>query len=773
MMSKLNISFIFILALCINTNSALSQTCDQLADSLFQIETKLKSTRLPACTTDSNNCCSPDIIGSCKTISEAEQDYNKALAEVNIHESLIAISQAVENDHRALKDISSEELESTEQNLSNYMESLNKADIINSALIVDKSGSEAKTLWHDYKGSNEQELETHLSEKCKNKNFSEFCNKIMKKNKDDKVVFDTTHLPLLQNFAKANQAANPGLVDIHDVVSNYETKYKNYLKVKVNGKEAQAVSTLLDENSLKPYKELKGLIAKYKVQKDKNIGSQILKLANNLSEVTVDFDSSALSKATSLKAQFKSFVDDKIRKDLVNVNSVSSLLTNGDVVKENIKKTKALISSELKGQFSLLKRNFAKKFENYSNSDKTNPFKKLCPSIKDEMELQSCFKSICGDNYAETCSPTDSEIKKAYNQIGAESSRKDFLRYADGLKTQRLHDTILECMKDPSAVKRQECISQNKEKLSALGTPNLAKANEKLALAKSILNKLSDTNSLKELKDLKYISIASLEQKKCIGSSDYKTTSPTRSYCNNSNLSDHTSSLVDLSSYIDDVSLNLDLDLKRKEYSSLFNNSASLNGHQAEALRICKKLKDGPHSGMLDACKYLQQDRTGKNQKRKTIAIQQAKLKAKKEREARSAERLKLSTYDGPSHKSGASYAVEGLAFGVAKNMGSFTQYLSSRRSFKQQTNYYDRVYDYRTRMYDANTVHYQNYYRWNTNYNPYQFNSNTLGYVDTSSLSYNYTPIPTSFTTNNYLTPTTAPTTGPSPASTTVNFGF
>ena len=122
--------FLSILSLFITVmpfNLAYADKCDELQNEVMGIEYKLKTTQLNECSDENpTNCCKKDDGDSCKNLYQAELDYNSALAKVNMIESLIAISHAVDENHNALRKLEPEQLLTAEILVDKFLNNFSK-----------------------------------------------------------------------------------------------------------------------------------------------------------------------------------------------------------------------------------------------------------------------------------------------------------------------------------------------------------------------------------------------------------------------------------------------------------------------------------------------------------------------------------------------------------------------------------------------------------------------------------------------------------------------
>lgn len=704
------------------------------------IEYKLKTTQLTKCSVDnSTNCCKADDPDSCKNLYQAELDYNKALANVNMIESLIAISHAIDTNHNALRELEQEDLQNAELLVDKFMNNFERANLLNKSLeFIDKE-KVGKNIWTNYNGDNIHDLNDYLTDKCNDKDFENFCNEYNRV-LDQGQLSDVEVLKTLQNFSKADKTIN---YDLGDRKNNYEN-YQEYLKVNVNGKFVD-LDQLESTGEIKKIQRLKQQINEYKKSKSKESAKEILKLSQQLQKIKMNFNNQV-----TLRTSIAESTRNDFERDITNVSTVAGAMLNRNLVKKNLRGTKKSLDIEITNKEGLFLKSF--------NDNKT--IADLCPSATTSEIAIKCVKELCSQQNG-TCIQDESN-KKLFS-IGLQAIYDDAKNLDEAKTILKANEAMQSCMNLEIPTEQHKCLQDNKTKLGAIVKDGLQDAKNDLAKALKTLNYLKVGEPIKQLRLEKYMGLTALEKEKCVDDSDKSTSTELKSYCETPAIDTHLTSAVNLSSDVDSIMVTYnDTRLANLKDTIYKNDNENFNHYYVQLMDDCESGK---------SIKYLCEYYEGKSNEIKEKKTQAA-LKAKKEKEKRENavktawESLEYTPKKSSATMSGAGYATAGLVQGVTSNISGLMGYFFQKKQHDRQMEYYQDMYSYQSLMYSENTVHQTNWINWNYDpIDPTSFNSTPVNYLDTSSLSYDFSPIPFSYTTNNastYISPTTTTTTTP-----------
>lgn len=713
------------------THTVYAQTCDELTDNLLAIENQLKSTKLNKCSQENTKyCCNeaedPD---TCKNLFEAEIEYNKALADVNMHESLIALGQAIEANHYALRKISPKQLNDAQKKVEDFELNFKKAELISSSfdfITKDKSG---KNLWVDYKGETSGDLYNHLKSKCKDKDYENFCKKyenILK----EKSVDQTSILETLNNFALTDKKLNYDLTDR----KNQYVKYQDYLKINTTGKDPQTIEDFKASNSYKSIERLKELISKYNTTPSEELGKEILVKSKELEKLSVNFNS-----GVTPRESFKKNVADALGKDIRNVSTVSSLLLNKDLVKKNFSTTKQMMNDDSKK----LEKDLEQKVK------KATYLAGKCDLKNNNESIDQCISKLCGTkSINEACNQTDENrplFAKGFQNIIDDARRAKNSSYLS-----KFHDALKGCLDSETSLESFQCIKEQQNKMEGLISDNLTEAKKNLTKKANILNHLKSGEPIKKLRFQKYLGVAALEKNNCVKDEQRKTSEPISSFCSTPNLDGHISSALELSSSIGDIIVSYDRKKLTGFYKGLYGQDQNFDDYLNKLNESCSDTNESTKIKYI--CEFYQ-GKKKEQVRKKQEAIKKAQIKKLRRENEVEALREKYGMNEYTSKKSemsGAGYAAAGLLQGVTQSIPSIFGMMAQKRTHKRQMEYYNKLYSYQQTMYAPTTTHNTNWINWDfSGTNPTDFNSTGLKYYDTNQLNFGINPIPFSYTAN------------------------
>ncbi len=735
------------------TNSY-AQSCKELVDSVFAIETKLKTTTLPACSTKANiteDCCSKGDPDSCLNLNQIELDYNKALAEVNIYESLLAIGQSAVNDHRTIKSLSQKELASAKELIEKFDKSIKKRDLVNSALEIDKvTSKDAKTLWHGYTADNKSDLLANLTDKCKTaalyqpkadekKPYRDFCGRLPKLEEDE---VDT-----LYNFYLSQQSieSEDTLNKIGDIVPRFE-EYSKYLAIKVDDKIVSG--SFEGTKHYKEYIELKDLLKSDK-QPTEAEAIKILSKASSLSKVSIDMDDIKFSDQDSFAGRFQKDVVSELKTNILQTESSTSILTNQSQILKNIKNADQSMDLELRAKEDVVR-------QMLTESDRLS---NACPKSK---SLHDCALTICGENYNQekvSCS------NSSFQNIGSVAIASQISKVEQSRKLKAAHKKITDCVSKRIPQERDKCIKEADQSDLKLTSNNLSDAKQRLEKANNLLSLYLKKEPFNKLTGLKNLNLAALDEKGCIGEKDKEQSEKIESYCKTPLLDGHITNVLNLESSASKITLKMKFDLEKGYYKKQFgdhNFGSNLN----YANEVCKK----QFNEKLAVCDYMQA--ANETRKQKLVEAQNAE-KLKVQKQITREENFYAGWQEENEGPTAFESGLTGLATGAAQGMPQIFGMIQQKRQHDRQMDYYQSLYNYRQRTYDSNYTNYQPQYYWNNFQDPMTFNAAPTAMIDMSGFNYNFQTIPSSLSNNNAQSPVF---TSPAPASipgTGSNLGF
>lgn len=742
-MKKHLILFSILLSIGVQSNKAFAQTCEELKDSLFEIEYKLKTSQLIECSDEiKEKCRKPNDPDSQKTLFQAELDYNKALANVNMIESLIALSQAVEENHNALRQITYKELEQADSMIDSFMANFNKADLLSRSLnFVDKE-KVGVNIWEGYEGSDIGELSGFLEDKCnQNKDYESFCTKFKSMIASEDYKSEDL-LETLNNFAITDRKIN---YDKNERKTNYD-HYKDYLKINIPGNASPVdLSQIETTDTVKKVLELQNKIKEYQASNNPETGKEILKLSKKLEKVDMNFTT-----GIDVSTSFAKNIEKSFKKDLSNASTVSGVFLNKDLVDKNLKSTADSMEMDIDNKKSILNKTLK------DSPDLSNK----CTDIKD---INDCVLKLCNvQSYSQTCEGTQEDLSLGLSALYANA--KD-IKSAEILRDANKEMSL--CMKKEDTQTRIQCLKETREKINNFVTSDLSTAKKELKKASKTLNSLQNGEPILRFRLQKLLNISTLEKNDCIKDKERNSTAKANSFCDTPDLDGHINSSLTLADDINKVLVTYDREKLTNLYNQMYGKSDKFEFWYEKIVKDCKN-----NTVPKYLCTSLEAEKNIQKQEKET---QLAKAKEREQKEKKRIQELKEAyafTYkEDTATMSGGGYAATGLAKGLVQGMPKIFSMISAKKSHDRQMNYYKDMYAYQSQMYSANTVHNTNWITWNyDSLNTTGFNNTGMNYLDTNNLNFGFSPIPFSYTSNNAQTyiPTGTLNTGTNTSTTT-----
>lgn len=743
-------------------SQAQAYSCKEIRDNLISLEHQYQVAKLEECDSEKEQkfCQSVSDPDSQKTVYEAQLDYNKALAKVNILEGLIAISSAVENDHAAMKTVTVSDLSNAKTVVNNFLMSFDRADLLGRSLEANAKG---EYFWEGYNGSSEDYTRIFVDNKCRDdKSFKSFCDEL-KKRIDDSHYYEGDLYDVFHGFAVADKRINP------PSKQELDKKYEDYRKYLMFTTKDQAepvpLSHLQEGNENNPSEitkvhDLKKLIKNYESNKDPKVGAKIVELSNQLKDIKMGYNSITLS-----DVKIQNFITDNFEKGLTAISSAAGVLTGEKNIKNNFQTSLKSLGIELEGKEDYLVKTF---------NEGTQKRIDGCDPVKDIEQMKTCLKNACGSEFPDKCSHK--------NVIGVEAAYNDFKGYAEAEKLKKAHESMLLCLdnehiqtkndglyKDKTTVeKKQICMDNTKKQISDLiDNDSLQDAQKELEKAKRTLDSINQGDNIKKILAEKFVTIKMLKSNRCVGQKDYVNAGHFDSFCNVQLMNIHSQTAIKLEDDVNNVLMKYDSEVYEDFFADRGRFAKGKDGksYYDKMIEDCNANKDAS-----SVCKYF----FAEEKKRKEKERQKQEIERRKQ-EAIEAARAEWEEDDVAYEegRSAFSYAMGGLATGVIKNAPGLMGYFQQRQAWNRQTQMWDNQINMHNYYYGAGANHHTynlqvNYDDWYAGHNV--FNPTNAKYFSATNSLYYPNFAPNSFTSNNgalYL-PASSVSTG-----STTSFGF
>jgi hypothetical protein len=736
-------------------NLAYADSCSELRNGVFGIEYLLKTTQLPNCKDVDKTkvrCCDKGRdLDSCKTLNQAELDYNTALAKVNMIESLIAISHAVDSNHNALRKLDSAQLDSAEKLVDDFLNNFSKANVLDKSFkfIDKKTLKNGKNIWVDYKGKTTQELNTYLTEKCTDEDYKDFCEEY-KNVVDEGKVSDEDLLNTLNNFAQADNKIN---YDLGRRLENYK-EYSKFFKVNITTQDKPiGLDEVMTTKEIEKIIELKKQIQIYKTSNSKESAQKILTISKSLQKIDMNF-----SKDMNVRSSLADSTKKEFEKDLVNISSVAGTMLNRDLVKNNLAGTGKSLELEIKNKESIFLKDVKSEMDIFNSCEEKPTTGK---------QAITCIQKLCNSK-TPACLPDDN------NQILLSGNLQELYDKAKRLKDAETlkigNEAMLSCMELKEPSKQFSCLKLNKDKLGNLISDGLQDAKDELKNSSKTLDYIKGAKPIKRLRFKKYMGLNALEQNECISDNDKENSTAIKSYCDTPALDGHILSAVNLSNGVNDIMVTFDQDRLKNDAKAIYgNDSENFDKYHSQLKDDCAS--DKKHTIAL--CKYYEGEADDIELRKQEVITKGKKDKKRRENSLAKA-RAWHKKYEIKKQTSNRNQAAQ-----IAGILGQTIQggfgIAMQQRSWNTQKLQYQNMYNYQSYMFSEDTVHDNRTYIWNFDQmNPTGFDSIGTNYLDTGAINFDYDPIPFSYSLNGgstYVAPVSSSTATGTSTGTYFNF--
>lgn len=618
--------------------------CSDLQKDLASIQYQLETKQLNDCSEKVKRYCKdPTDPETGKTIYQAKMEYNQALAELMLHEGLISLGAAIEDNHNALKGITSSQLQEAQNNIQDFTMAFKRGKILQKSLELNGD----KSLWDDYDGEDIQSMQEYLNKICvRPKAYKAFCGELAKTQRSSSANEWEEVVKTLQGFHESDRR-----VLRTDRDAQYR-RYQDYLKVKVGDKLVD-LDQLEKDGAYKKVETLKSLIEQYKSSPSDETLKQLMKVSKEIDKIDINYNNT-----TGVRAKFSDFAKRSLEKEATKLHSVSGLFLNTKHTKDNFSKIQKTMDTEL----SVRKATLDKAIADFSSN-----LRGKCEG-KDTLK---CIKDLCNPSPDGDCtqSPSNSEIIGS----GLDQIYKKVKIYNDA---KRVGDAVTqvnnECFsKHQELHKVKTCAEKTLTKLKSIKESDLQKKREQLAQKKKVLDYLSNGSPIKDLEIYKAVTVNALHNSGCIKDREDQLELEFR--CIQNPGIDSRKGIITLA----DDTKKIITDYNQGLWNRYLKDGKGSYGpeykrEREKLLRRCREDRSFSH-----LCKYLQEEYRIENIKVRVSPLSRQAREALTQRSGEEVEKV-----DGPS---GWVYAGRGLATSVVLGATAWMQHDMQQTQFDAQ----------------------------------------------------------------------------------------
>lgn len=565
---------IFVAPLVILNHQTWASSCRELQQELASVQHRLDSETLNECSEQNKRyCCDQSDPSSCKTIYRAKLEYNDALAKLTILEGLVALGSSVEGKHNALRNLTPEQVTTAKQNVSEFLSSFRKANILQKSFQLNGDDS----LWDDYKGENIDQMQAYLNALCVNPQaYKPFCSELAKAQEQTLKKGDRDGwidiVETLQGFSEADR----NVLDT-DRDTNFRS-YSDYLKVRVDGKLVD-IDHLNDNESIKKVKELQRLISSYEQSKAPATLAKIQTLSKALDAIDINYNASA-----GVKGKFSDFAQKTLIKDATKLHSASGVFLNIEDTHNNLLKVQETLGNELKIRKQSLDKDVTAFTQNMNcnGKDPIQCIEEACKPVNGECQQDETNKELFARG-----------INEVYKKIHT---------FKETEKTNSALEKINECFSnDPdSRLKLTDLPACIKEHFDTLGfKDSIKQARKNLEQKQKVLDFLQAGMPIRKYEITKAFLVNALESKQCIKRSKI---SGIKSYCTTPELNQQGQAILQIKGQVEGVLY----DYNEKLFQKFLTNSGYSDDYKEYREQFVASCKENPEFSHL--CQHLERE---------------------------------------------------------------------------------------------------------------------------------------------------------------------
>ena len=495
---------LFIFTIFLIPSFAYSQSCLDLEKDLLNLESELQNSRMVECSEenrgasycryrDSNNL----------TYSEVLHNYNKALANLVIHNGIEAITAALQGSHNSVANITPEKLDNAKRYVDMLEESLSKAEVLEVAMTaIEGTDGTLSSFWHKYNFEPNQSKETFEDKfraACREKN-EDLCQKIT----DLGIVFrpENEIFETLYGFANAEMWARP--VRESNPESFY-SEHRDKLKITVYDRSDNSSETI----SASEYRD-RFFSPNGKMFKLKRAMERLSEAPNNSSnaaavvEAAVALDTISTSYGVESNSTDYREVDGQLninfQKPFVDLQIDLTDAFTTEVWEQNL----ADNISRAQNDQNVLEEGLNRKISQFASE--------FADGRCDDLSPQSCLQEICDlDDSTTACQSS------RLNGLGITPIVEEFNRVKSMRSFSNQFAQARECYSRDTLELKRACLLSIRENLAGAEKTTKAEFEADLEAARAELDKYNSTQPFISITERKVLAIAALENNGCIG----------------------------------------------------------------------------------------------------------------------------------------------------------------------------------------------------------------------------------------------------------------
>ncbi|MCO4752948.1 MAG: hypothetical protein KC478_00630 [Bacteriovoracaceae bacterium] len=677
---KLLLAVITVLYSSISYSETASAQCREIRNKLVVLEGQIQSSR-------EKNC------KECKSHLELQNEYNELMGELVIYEGLVSIGQAIEGNHKAVKNLERPQVVKARKQVDNFLTNYRKAALLDQSIA---SGFWRRSDGRLYDGKSALQLDTFMQAQCKRteKGIQDFCKDFEKSKKEEGVNF----FEIYQSLTNFSRAQGHTLSD-RDKEHNFE-KYRKSLELSIGGKKVDYKSPEGNQEMerIKQLREL--LIVQRKNPSDKN-SKAILDLSKKLETVEVNFG----DRVEETNPEFQDFLNGGLKKGIAGFNHATRSVLQKDTAIENLDKLKKTISNRVKASKLTI-----------SQAIKEKAF---CDGRNYE-QLQRCFTNKCNPGHSGRCRQDAKNAKIVSNLHTITDQMKGLKSFSELEKKISEAKTCINIpTTDNSAT---DCINKLKKSLSLVAKDEVEQLKRDLHLKEQKLEELNTKEPFRSLKLAKAMGLMAYKNR-CLDPEDDKSVSDFKSLCGDGTIDDFAQAAISLSKDAQDI-----LDYSNNPF---INKDIKMPGGE-QGIRVAEFLDNCKKTPTDSLCSLYQKDEALNGKLQERIKKVGRTITATNTKNRKVPTRVNLTKKTDPNL---TAQFVGGMANTLlTQGLPFYFQLDTTKSNHEMQMNYYRNRLSYMQNQYEyystnPTTYYYSSYPQMNYGYSLYNYDqASTFG---------------------------------------------
>lgn len=504
------------------TTNARAFDCSAARVELLALEDKILNSKYAICGTDGAysepHCCNPAKPNTCKTRRELETEYNTAVANLVLAEGIMALGMAIESNYSAFK-LQSKKLDEATEYVEKLDKSLMQADLLYAA--IDLNDDTDESLWRNYHGSTPDEVAAYVNELCVDQANAQkrFCLEFEKLQTNENLPAGTMadQLEMLNGFLNADNQASPTQLDRDSLMNQRYAVYRDNLLIHIDTPDTDRKLTPKEFRQSSVYAKVKLIQSKLlmyrslevdqKIEEKNKVAAEILKLANELDSIDLDYTTTLPPQGTSLGGSTKTareVLSQKFDNVLAQMNLPDLILNSS--VESNFNNNIEVLEKDI----ARLGNGSAKKIQKVLKDNKNRDIgdgKTVGELCQNNFDID-CYRRLCKNDRCLNSDLAELGLSDFKLEIDLLDNQKDALSQAKQAQA---------CLSSERTIKeKQDCVRSVSKDLANISESDIEKLRQKVRFFDQMIGKQDQVEPFKTLNIEKALTLEVVNARKCV-----------------------------------------------------------------------------------------------------------------------------------------------------------------------------------------------------------------------------------------------------------------